>query len=517
MTQILSTLTPQELAQRLEAFLAEHPSAAVLEDGMLLFDMRQSRYSVTHEHNRCMLHLWSEERNLVRTVTGIRARTNSLLIETRRFGQSKPQSLLVLPEQERRTPTARDSSRRQYLQRLQRVVTELFEGTPESFSTAMDMEQSLGPAYARGLLVRGPSAWAVVGVNAQEDATTLTNAVTLGILWLHICRERLAKKRVVEGLRLILPRGRAQGARERMRWLNREFAKWELYELGEDDDELTPVDLTDTGNLAMHIPHAFDPDASLARMREGLASLLDRLPEALRTRTEIRPRSATEAGLLLHGLEYARVRREAVPGSFRLADRITFGAGPSETELTEETEPWLLDLAARLAEGRQSSGSLRHPLYRMQPEPWLESQLRRHMETVDPMLRSEFLYEQVPAFAGADRGLMDLLTVTQKGRLVVMELKAGEDQHLPLQALDYWMRVRALHRSGELQRHGYFPGLQLSEADPLLYLVAPAMRLHPTYPIVLQYLAPEVEWQVIGLEEHWRTQPRVILRRRRSP
>jgi len=131
------------------------------------------------------------------------------------------------------------------------------------------------------------------------------------------------------------------------------------------------------------------------------------------------------------------------------------------------------------------------------------------------VLRREFMYAQVPAFSAADRGLLDLLTVTNQGRLAILELKADEDMHLPLQALDYWMRVRALHRSGELQRHGYFPGVQLSPADPLLYLVAPALRLHPTYPILLQFFAPEVDWQVVGLDEHWRDQPRVILRRRR--
>jgi hypothetical protein len=516
-TQASGTLAPSELAQRLEGFLAEHPSAAILEEGAMLFDMRLARYSVTHEHNRCMLHLWSEQRNLVRTVTGIRARSNSLQIETRRFGQSKPQSLLLLAEQERRTPTARDSSRRQYLQRLQRVVTANFEGAPESFSTALDLEQSLGPAYARGLLVRGPSAWAVLGVNAQESPSTITNAVTLGILWLHACRERLAKKRVVEGLRLFLPRGMAQGALERMSWMNRELAKWELYELDENTDQLTPMDVTNTGNLAMVMRHAFDPEAAMARMRDGVASLLGRLPDSLRTRTEIRPRSATEVALLLHGLEYARVRHEPLPGSFRLTDRITFGAARSETELTEETAPWLLDLTARLAEGRQPGGSLRNPLYRMQPEPWLESQLRRHPAVIDPMLRDDFFYEQVPALSAVDRGLMDLLTVTRNGRLVVMELKADEDPHLPLQALDYWMRVRALHRSGELQRHGYFSGVELSGEDPLLYLIASALRLHPTYPVVLQYLSREIEWQVIGLDEHWRTTPRVILRKRPNP
>src|SRR5579875_2137168 len=153
MLSMQNTPSPMELAQQLEVFFSVHPSAVVLQDGMLLFDMRQAHYSVTGEHQRCMLHLWSEERNLVRTVTGIRVRSSSLQIEARRFGHTKPESLLILPAHDRRTPTARDAARRQYLQRLQRLTAKHFDGVPESFSTAMDMRRSLGPAFARGLLV----------------------------------------------------------------------------------------------------------------------------------------------------------------------------------------------------------------------------------------------------------------------------------------------------------------------------------------------------------------------------
>jgi hypothetical protein len=515
MPPITSSLTPVELAQQLEAFLSANPRAVFLEDGKELFDMRLARYSVTSENNRCMLHLWSEERNVVRTVTGLRPRSKSLQLETRRFGQSKPQTLQLLPDQDRRTPTARDTSRREFLHQMQALAEQHLEGKLESFTTAMDMEQSLGPAYARGLLTRGPSAWAVVGVNPQENAVTVQNSISIGLLWLHACRQRLEGRRVVEGLHLLLPRGTSQLVRERMAWLDRSLAKWRLWEYGTEDSSLTPVDTADNGNLNFRLIHAFDPDATVERSKEALASLLALLPEDLRSRTEIRPRSTTEIALLLHGLEFARIRREPLPGSFQLIDRVTFGAGPGETELNEETQPWLLDLAERLAQSRRPGGLKRDPLFRMQPESWLEAQLRRHLELLDPSLRGEFLYAQVPAFSAADRGLLDLLTVTNQGRLAILELKADEDMHLPLQALDYWMRVRALHRSGELQRHGYFPGVELSNADPLLYLVAPALRLHPTYPTLLQYFAPEVDWQVVGLDEHWREQPRVILRRRR--
>ena len=508
-------LTPAELAQQLEEFFAVNPRAVLLEEGTQLFDMQLTRYSVSSERNRCMLHLWSEERNVVRTVTGLRRRAHSLQLETRRFGQSKPQMLQLLPDQDRRTSTARDTSRRQFLRQMQSLVGQHLDGKLEHLTTAMDLEQSLGPAYARGLLMRGHSAWAVVGVNPQEDASTIQNAITIGILWLHACGQRLEGRRVVEGLHLLLPRGTAEPVRQRMAWLNRSLAKWRLWEYDIDAGSMTPVDTADTGNVSFRLMHAFDPDTAVARSSETITSVLSLLPAPLRLRTEVRPRNTGEIGLLLHGLEFARIRREPLPGSFQLADHVTFGAGLGETKLNEETQPWLVDLAVRLAQSRRPGGLMRNPLYRMQPEPWLESQLRQNLELLDPALRGEFLYSQVPAFSAADRGLLDLLTITRHGRLAILELKADEDMHLPLQALDYWIRVRALHRSSELQSHGYFPGVELAVADPLLYLVAPALRLHPTYPVILQYFSPEVEWQVIGLDENWREQPRVILRKRR--
>ena len=39
--------SPKRLAQAIEAYLAEHPAAALLEDGRVLFDMRFARYAVS--------------------------------------------------------------------------------------------------------------------------------------------------------------------------------------------------------------------------------------------------------------------------------------------------------------------------------------------------------------------------------------------------------------------------------------------------------------------------------------
>jgi hypothetical protein len=140
--------------------------------------------------------------------------------------------------------------------------------------------------------------------------------------------------------------------------------------------------------------------------------------------------------------------------------------------------------------------------------------LRRDIGEIEPMLRADIVYSQVPAFAAGDRGMLDLLTVTRTGRVAVLELKADDSLHLPLQALDYWSRVRQLQREHAFQKHGYFPEMRLSDEAPLLYLVAPALRIHPSTDAILRHLSPEVQWELIGLNEDWRKCRKVILRKR---
>lgn len=505
---------PVALARALEEFFADHPRAAVLEDGRVLFDMRLARCSVTADRGRCLLHLWSDERNVVRTVTALQPRRDSLRLEARRFGQSKPQMLMLVPDPDCRTPTARDTARRQYQRTLERALAAKFpEWNVESFRSSADLEHSFGPAYARGILARGRTAWAVLGVGPEESGATIEGALTLGILWLAHCRER-SGGRVFQGLRLILPRGSSAVSRVRMSWLDPAQAKWELLELDPLSEELTPCCVEDTGNVAMELPHAFDPQTALERCAVGVDQLRTMLHPELLAASEIRARSATEVSFALHGLEYARVRHSLAPASFERRDEIVFGAGPSETILDETTQDMFLDLLDRLHQSRRSEASACDSLWRLQPERWLESILRPDLSILDTALGTGPVYSQTLALASSSRSLLDLLTVTRQGRLAVIELKADDDLHLPMQALDYWARVRALHRAGEIARRGYFPGVVLSSDDPLLVLAAPALHMHPANETVLRYLAPAVQWEYIALDERWRRNCRVVLRKR---
>jgi hypothetical protein len=142
----------------------------------------------------------------------------------------------------------------------------------------------------------------------------------------------------------------------------------------------------------------------------------------------------------------------------------------------------------------------------------MQSILSRQPHRIGHDLVSEPIYEQVLAISGVERGLMDLLALNMQGRLVLMELKASEDIHLPLQALDYWMRVHWHHERGELARLGYFADREISSQSPLLLLVSPGLQFHSSCETVLRYFAPSVEVVRVGLNENWREQLQVVFR-----
>jgi hypothetical protein len=515
-----------QLTATIANFLEEHPAAALLEDGRLLFDMRSARYAVTESHGRCLLELWNEERNLVRTVVEVRERAQSLRLMTRRMGAARSQALEVVPTSDRRTPTAREAARRAYQRILERALMRSFPGAKvDGLRSAMDLEHSFGPAYVRGRLLRGTAADAVIGVGGQESAAMVDGVLTLGILWLDFCRQKSDGRRHFGGLKVIVPAGTWRTTAERIAWLNGAAADFALYALDERSEELTAVDFRDTGNVESRLTHAFSASAARERCRAGVDRLMALVAEQARERVEVRANSATEVGLRLHGLEFARVRLTAAASGFGRVEELSFGAGANETPLHEENEKVCRELLAQLFKSRRADGTRTDPLFRMQPERWLEAEMHGAIERVFPGLRGDLLCAQVPAFSTGERGMLDLLTLDGKGRLAVLELKANEDLHLPLQALDYWIRVRALNADRQAQaggartlsafeRAGYFAGVEVSPLEPRLLLAAPSLRIHPANETVLRYLSPQVEWELVALGEDWRREMKVVFRKR---
>jgi len=518
-------LASEELARALhhtlEQYLADYPHAVVLDNGRIAFEMARSSYSLASNHGRCVLQLWSQEQNCVRTVVGVQARKDSLNVRVRRFGRVESETLQFVADRDTRTPTSRQAARTRFLFAMERLlIREWRDWNLVAMRSAMDLEHSFGPAYARGLLTRGQSAWALIAVSPDEMPATINGILTLGILWLHQCRQQYAGKRLVEGLRVIVPPGNAEVTAARLAWLNHDLAKWELWEMDARGDTLTRVDISRTGNLKTRLVRAYNPDTILERFAGSIQRVLALVPADDRDQVELRICSTMEMALALHGLDFAHIRHGLAPGTFARQDTITFGAGANETELNEDTAPLLRELVERLFASRRPTSNHHDALYRMQPERWLEATLRQELGELEPSLDVRYVYSQVPAFAAGDRGMLDLLTANQRGRVVVLELKADDDLQLPLQGLDYWLRVhQLLNNRGpgmatcELQSSGYFPGVFLSAAPPLLYFVAPALRIHPANETVLAYFAEEIQWQFIALNEDWRTERKIIFRK----
>ena len=356
---------------------------------------------------------------------------------------------------------------------------------------------------------RGQSAFAVLGVNSQETQASIDAALTFGILWLDLCRQSRAGKLVIEGLMLFLPDKCSAVTTERIAHLNCDAAKWRLFELREQDNALVEIDIGDRGNIATRLVHAADESAARARFAEAIERVHDLMPEA-----EIDFLSSAEIAFRRHGLEFARARLAHDPATFRSSTEVVFGLGGAERVLGEGNLQSFITLVRSIGEVRHPDGPRDHPFWRTHSERWLESLAVLDLAAFDGQLGGAVQYSQVPAFSASDRATIDVLTHTREGRLAVVELKADEDIHLPLQGLDYWTRVASHHARGEFIRFGYFPGVELSHDPPILFLVAPAMRIHPATDTLLHYFSAEIEWVLVGIDERWRKHLKTVFRKR---
>jgi hypothetical protein len=144
-------MTTETLATALEGFLSGSSGAVVIEDGALVFDLEHAKYSVSGESNKCLLHLWSEERNVVRRVLDLESKGESLRVTVQRMGQVRPTKLEICRERDARTVSARRKGRAAYQHILQRVLGKRFpELTLAHISNSVDLEKSFGPIYSRG-------------------------------------------------------------------------------------------------------------------------------------------------------------------------------------------------------------------------------------------------------------------------------------------------------------------------------------------------------------------------------
>ncbi len=470
----------------IERFVASCEQPALIEPGEDPFPLTAGTYSLDQTPRGLSLSCWTPDRTWTRRI--LRAgpgRDGRLLLTTERFG--KREGTATLADLAQRKDVLRDGRRWKFREQFRRFLSRQFSGWRiAEISTGADLEHSLSPAYSRALLTRGTASYAAIG--APLDSQDPQGVLTFGLIWLDYLRRR-APDRYIEGLAIFVPNTAARVTCDRVRHLR--GARFQVFAHAEEGDDY-PLDLADYGNFSTKV----EPRLSSVPVPAWLRPVLDVTGVAA---IEL---AAGGASLRLRGLEFVRV----APGG-----EVTFGIDRMRPGSLMHA-PEILSLARGLAELRSSDAGSQDPLYRRFPEAWLESMLRPAIDQIDANLFGSPVYGQVPAFAGGDRGLIDLLASDRDGRLAVIEVKASADIHLPLQALDYWMRVKWHLERDEFTQSGYFPGLPLRKDTPKLYLVATAMEFHPANETVLRYFASGIQVQRVGLSLEWRQRLRVVCR-----
>ena len=486
---------PIELVTVIEGFLRACVRPVAVEDQQAPIRIQQDGYALEVHGKQCVLQVWGDEGNIVRRIVSLRSQSSGRLeLNVRRFG-AKTSTLTLRDSGANREALNRVTQQIEFREFLRRILTRDFsEWKVEKLLSSADLENSLSPIYTRGVLRRGSRLWAVIG--CRDDRTACERILTFGLIWLDWVRRR-ADRRVVAGLKIFLPYRSTRTTANRLAFLNRDAIQFDLYGF-DAQGGLSPTDPNDFGNLATRLPVCAAPVEPPAATAARLADL------SAHPSVETVERADGARSFRIRGIEFARQTGPAV----------TYGV-TEKVPVADRTFNEVFRLAEELARFRSPDApDTLNPLYRNYPESWLESQVRGGIERIRGGLLPYPVYSHVPAVAGADRGIVDLLACDHAGRLAVLELKVDEDIHLPLQCLDYWMRAKWHLDRGEFSARGYFPGIELASATPRLLLVAPAFNFHPTTEIILRYLSPQVAVERVGLGAEWRRELQVLFRKK---
>ena len=487
---------PSEIEQSLAALVAAGP-VEIRENGVRLASLASFEYEIRAQSGGTLLHLWSPDRTLARRVIRISEQAPSLLqLEVEHFGRNKPDRL-EFASSDQRAPA--QLTREKFLERFAQMLREQFADEEiVTLSTSADLKNSLSSRYTRGLLKSRDGHWAVLAASPEESAAAIDDMLTFGLLWLENARSR-AKIGRVHGLRLFMPPASGKLIAHRVGALS-PSTKIEFYELNLALGRARRVDAKELGNVVTWLTARREVEGILAEAAPEIDAVRKLAPDAITANVVPGTR---EVALRFRGADFARWQNAT----------IFFGLGDHRRALTPDRQHELEQLVHKLDIYRHPSArDTAHVQYRMQSERWLESQVFADPSRIDARLDPRFLYTQVPAFTAGDRGVVDLLGVTRGGRLAILELKSNEHIHLVLQAADYWLRVRWHQQQDDIQRYGYFPGVELRPDPPLLFLVAPAIRFHPATSVILRHLSSEIEVARVGLAENWRRGLRVALR-----
>lgn len=485
---------PGSLLERIQQFLEQAREPVLWEPGELPYLLKAGSYQLERKARWVLFGAWDEKRSWSRRVVSARVvKPGQLELLVERFGGALQRVYL----RDRARPQSRlwevRGDRHAFAATFRKFLYRQFPGWElVNFGADADLSRSLSPAYPRAVVKSASGCWAAIA--APPEGPKAPGVLAYGLIWLAEVMERYGA--AARGLAIFLPEGWHHTVSLRLKWLSRPGIQFRLFVYDREGLECE-IDPRDAANLQSSLERWTSP----LDLGGHLAETAGLLRQLCRDVQEV----ALPAGVLsfrIRGLEIARWENRQWFWGLDRKRPLTASAWPRVQRLVELIQRY------RCA----SPPDPLHPLYLREPERWLEALVRANPTSIDPELCPGPVYGQVPAVTGLDRDVLDLLAVERSGRLVVIEIKAGEDPQLPLQALDYWMRVEHHLRNGSFQRFGYFPRLELSDQPPRLVLLAPCLQFHPSTEQILSFYSPKIPVERVGLAMDWRQELKVVFR-----
>jgi hypothetical protein len=480
---------PGEMLAEIRLFLERCGRPAVVEWGDEALPLLPDQHLWEIRHGHLFLSAWPERRSLSRKVIGIETRKPGLMVcSIQKFGGTTGKLNLLDLDHPHTGGALLHGERRSFSESFRRMLQRQFSGWKiQVLSTEMNLERSLSPRYPRAVLEKGNQRIAALACPQTTDEHSF---LSFALLWHHYVSGDAGPYRRVP-LALFLPEASGALTALRLQWLD---VSGVLVRFNADGNA-GEIDAADLGNLETRI---------IPRRRAILSP--EHQEFVVRLERELGVEAIDDGDGIVHlrlrGLEFAWIKDG---GLYSVLGHAPQAASPTEVEA----------LASHLALVRHGQTRHReHPLFRSQPENWMESMVRNEISTIDARLDNQPLLRQVITFAATDRDVIDLVGASNDGRVAVLELKAAEDIHLPLQALDYWMRIDWHTHRGEIDQ--FFPGLQVRRESPRLMLIAPAVQFHPANEVILSYFNPRIETERIGLNLEWQQGLKVAFRLRGS-
>lgn len=391
------------------------------------------------------------------------------------------------------TPVER---RRDFAATLRRLTALAVNGAKTGLVGRFDMESRFRPSPVLSCRFRvGDARGLAFGLAPEEPSSAVDTLL-----------DETARAAVGEWVVVFIPESLAGRVAERLAFAKLLKVKYFAYD---GDFRIRPLAPAAQGELAA------DPLRSRwlpppVVLTPGESALLDEAFGTWRDVIDLVPAIGRKTlSIQWNGLECARLRRETAGNAPALLFGLTT-LGEPVRPLNFKNRPQFLEMIELLSRFRVAGARDRtHALHRARPERWLEAVIARRLSALDTELDDRFAYRQVPALGRSETGIADILGLTRDAAPAVIELKAAADGGLFWQGLDYWRRVAAHHRRGELARRGYFPDIEL-RGVPRLYLAAPALRFHAAFRHACRSAHPDVPVRVVAIGERWREELRVI-------